>query len=192
MRRNESRLDGLLMNSWFNYSYEYFFPWRYHWWCHNASVGRHKQKAGIFAAVALGGGWRGGDDQMFGRWKEQKLVRKRVLSSHFLGAIIYTMEPFSQLERRLDENRFKNMILLNLPAGMSWMSCFCRETIAAGSLHATQKAASVIQLFKVGKKCFSPPRWNTEFSNSNDIFRKLTICYIFHIYSILYSYRCTQ
>lgn len=74
MRRNESRLDGLLMNSWFNYSYEYFFPWRYHWWCHNASVGRHKQKAGIFAAVALGGGWRGGDDQMFGRWKEQKLV----------------------------------------------------------------------------------------------------------------------
>lgn len=150
MRRNESRLDGLLTNSWFNYSYEYFFPWRYHWWCHDASVGRHKQKAGIFAAVALRRGW-GGGDQMFGRWKEQKLVRKRVLSSHFLGAIIYTMEPFSQLERRLEENRFKNMILLNQPAGMS---CFYRETIAASSLHTTQMAASVIQLFKVGEKMF--------------------------------------
>lgn len=88
---------------------------------------------------------------MFGRWKEQKLVRKRVLSSHFLGAIIYTMEPFSQLERRLEENRFKNMILLNQPAGMS---CFYRETIAASSLHTTQMAASVIQLFKVGEKMF--------------------------------------
>jgi len=26
MRRNESSLDGLLTNSWFSYSYAYFFP----------------------------------------------------------------------------------------------------------------------------------------------------------------------
>lgn len=151
MRRNESRLDGLLTNSWFNYSYEYFFPWRYHWWCHDASVGRHKQKAGIFAAVALRRGWGGGRPNVWQMERTKTGKEKRVLSSHFLGAIIYTMEPFSQLERRLEENRFKNMILLNQPAGMS---CFYRETIAASSLHTTQMAASVIQLFKVGEKMF--------------------------------------
>lgn len=130
MRRNESRLEELLTNSWFSYSYAYFFPLAIPLMMSQCSCRKTWTKGRHFCCRSTRGKKK---TQTFDRCKEQKLVRKRVLLSHF--SVCFYIH-YGTVLKSWKVVRGKHVQGHDTVKPVSSKELFLQETIAASSLHA--------------------------------------------------------